>query len=153
MLAMWPCTVFLTWMISYLFIFNLTHKTETAKGGETTNCNSPGPINPSTQSTTGVRIQCALCQPPHHIQKMLGQNHFAERFPHVLTFLYQKFCLQCTGVVALSTTYATKFSHSGWRTLSQVIFLNASLTKPIDNCLWSPKPQGGTQLHMDSYYI
>ncbi len=77
--------------------------------------------------------------------KMLGQNHFAERNPHVLTFRYQNFCLQCIGVVALSSTSATKFSHSGWRTLSQVIFLNVSLTKPIDHCLWSLKPQGGTQ--------
>jgi hypothetical protein len=58
-------TLFLTCMISYLLFLNLTHKTETrtAKDGDTTNS------KPSSQSTAGVRLCCAFCQPQHPVQK------------------------------------------------------------------------------------
>jgi hypothetical protein len=39
--------------------------------------------------------------------KLLGQVHFAEPNQHALTFLHPKFVVQCTGGVALVSTYTT----------------------------------------------
>jgi hypothetical protein len=43
----------------------------------------------------------------HHVQNLLGQVHFAEPNQHALTFLHPKFVVQCTGGVALVSTFTT----------------------------------------------
>ncbi len=69
------------------------------KRWETLDGNPPRPIKPSSQSTTGVRLCCAFCQP--FLWKRLGQNHFAKPNWHGLTFLHLKYTVQCTCGVAL----------------------------------------------------
>jgi hypothetical protein len=41
------------------------------------------------------------------VQNSLNQVHFAEANQHALTFLHPKFVVQCTGGVALVSTYTT----------------------------------------------
>ncbi len=44
-------------------------------------------IKISSQSIACVRLDCAFCQPQHHVKKCRGQNHFAEPNQHILTLL------------------------------------------------------------------
>jgi len=70
--------IFLTSKCSYVLFSNPTHKTATATANrwETTNSNPAGPIELSSQSTTGVRLCCALYQPQQTMQKCWAKTIF-----------------------------------------------------------------------------
>jgi hypothetical protein len=71
-LRMWPgTTLFVTSKIIELLFLHLTHKIVTwiAKGERLPIAHRSGPSKPSSQSTTGATLCCALCQPQHPVQK------------------------------------------------------------------------------------
>jgi len=66
-----PATQFVTSKISYLLFLILTHKIVTgiAKGGRLLMAHQSGPSKPSSQSTAGAKLCCALSPPQHPVQK------------------------------------------------------------------------------------
>jgi hypothetical protein len=93
-------TIFLTFKISYLLFQNLTHKLNMRC--EIINSNPPQAIKLSTQSSTGVLLCCAFCQPQHPVQKCWTKTIFAEPNLHALTLFHPELVVQCTGRVALT---------------------------------------------------
>ncbi len=108
-----PAKIFLKSKISYLLFFsNPTHKTKTgtAKRWETISSNPHSPIKLSNQSinqSINNRCYALLCLLlASACGKMLGQNHFAEPNPHVLTFLLPIFF--CRAELGLQEKEETK---------------------------------------------